>query len=157
MCEPTLLSLGKYTNPYLYCALCMLAEWPERVLALFGDQRVNQEGVYYVSLCRDGVWRYVIVDDFMPVKSMAGRKQMLFLHGREDEKGVELWAALVEKAIAKIYGTYLDLAMVREDGMIDLFKMLTGVPASIYQLNKDFRSFLILIDAALKRNHVVTL
>lgn len=65
----------------------------------------------------------------------------------------------MEKAVAKIYGTYLDLAMVREDGMLDLFKLLTGAPASIYPLpsNKDFRSFLILIDLALKRNHIVTL
>jgi hypothetical protein len=37
-CEPTFLSKGKYTNPYLYCALAILAEEPSRVLQLFGDQ-----------------------------------------------------------------------------------------------------------------------
>lgn len=40
--------------------------------------------------------------------------------------------------------------------MSDLFKLLTGAPVSTYPLNKDFRSFLIIIDAALKRGHVVT-
>ena len=56
------------------------------------------------------------MDDYMPVKSIAGRKQMLFMHSKEDrdEGKVEVWGALVEKAVAKIYGTYLDLAMVRE-------------------------------------------
>jgi hypothetical protein len=44
-----------------------------------------------------------------------------------------------------------------DQGMLDLFKLLTGAPASSYSLNKDFRSFLIIVDAALKRGHVVTL
>jgi len=47
--------------------------------------------------------------------------------------------------------------MVRDDGMSNLFKILTGVPISQYTLNKDFRSYLILIDSALKRKHIVTL
>ena len=83
---------------------------------------------------------------------------MLFLQSRESEKGsIEIWPTLLEKAVAKIYGTYLDLAMVREEGMLDIFKLLTGAPTSVYDLNKDFRSFLIIIDTALKRNHIVTL
>ena len=41
--------------------------------------------------------------------------------------------------------------------MYELFRLLTGAPASVYELTKDFRSFLIIIDTALKRNHVVTL
>lgn len=127
-----------------------------RVLSLFSNQQATEDGAYHISLCKDGTWRYIIVDDFVPIKSIAGRKQMLFIHSREDEAVVELWPALIEKAIAKIYGTYLDLAMIREDGMSELFRILTGAPVSTYPLNKDFRSFLIIIDAALKRGHVVT-
>ncbi len=41
--------------------------------------------------------------------------------------------------------------------MSDIFRILTGAPANQYNLNKDFRSYLILIDAALKRKHIVTL
>lgn len=41
--------------------------------------------------------------------------------------------------------------------MCDLFRALTGAPAHAYNLNKDFRSYLILIDAAIKRKHIVTL
>lgn len=93
----------------------------------------------------------------MPVKSIAGRKTRLFLHSKEDGGRVELWPAVVEKAVAKVYGTYLDLAMVREEGMGELFRLLTGAPMVAYQLTKDFRSFLILIDSALKRSHIVTL
>ena len=37
-CEPTYISLGKYTNPYLFSAISILAEDPARVLGLFGNQ-----------------------------------------------------------------------------------------------------------------------
>jgi hypothetical protein len=40
-CEPTYLSKGKYSNPYLYSALTILAEDPSRILQLFGDQEAN--------------------------------------------------------------------------------------------------------------------
>ena len=97
------------------------------------------------------------MDDFVPIKSIAGRKQMLSVHSKQAEGRVEIWPVLVEKAVAKIYGTYVDLMMSKEEGMVDLFKLLTGAPATVYELNKDFRSFLILVDSALKRGHVVTL
>lgn len=79
------------------------------------------------------------------------------MHSREEEGTIELWPTLVEKAITKIYGTYLDLIMSRDEGMCEIFKILTGAPVSRYTLNKDFRSYLILIDSALKRGHLVTL
>ena len=63
-----------------------------------------------------------MIDDFVPVK-ITERKQLLFLHSREIEGMIEIWPALIEKAIAKIYGTYLDLAMVRGDGMSPLFRI----------------------------------
>ena len=111
-----------------------------------------------MHLCKDGVWRYIVVDNHFPLKSIGGKKQLLGLHSREGVDGIiEIWGELIEKAVAKIYGTYLDLCMARDEGMIELFKILTGAPHSSYGLNKDFRSFLILIDTALKRGHIATL
>ena len=102
------------------------------------------------------MWRYIIIDDFVPVKITA-KKQLLFVHSREVNGVIEIWPSLIEKAVAKIYGTYLDLAMVRGDGMAPIFRILTGAPMSHYIINKDFRSYLIVIDAALKKKHIVTL
>ena len=81
-CEPTYISKGKYTNPYLYSALTILAEEPSCILQLFGDQEGNESGIYRVNLCRDGVWRYVIVDDFVPVKATINRKYLFFLRSK---------------------------------------------------------------------------
>jgi hypothetical protein len=51
-------------------------------MSIFNGQEATEEGAYHICLCKDGVWRYIIVDDFMPIKSIAGRKQMLFIHSR---------------------------------------------------------------------------
>ncbi len=74
--------MGKYTNPYLYSALTILAEEPTKIIQLFGEQQANEDGIYSINLCRDGVWRYVLVDDFIPVKSLYGRKHLLVLRSK---------------------------------------------------------------------------
>lgn len=68
-----------------------------------------------------------------------------------------MWAALIEKALAKVYGTYYDLFLSRRDGICPIFRMLTGFPVSKYDLIKDVRSYLVLIDSALKRHQIVIL
>lgn len=47
--------------------------------------------------------------------------------------------------------------MIREEGMSELFRLLTGAPANIFPIVKDIRTLLIIIDNALKHGHVVTL
>lgn len=47
--------------------------------------------------------------------------------------------------------------MSRRDGICPLLRLLTGYPVSKYDLIKDVRSYLILIDSALKREHIVVL
>ncbi len=41
--------------------------------------------------------------------------------------------------------------------MAPIFRCLTGYPVSRYDLIKDVRSYLVLIDSALKRGHIVVL
>lgn len=83
--------------------------------------------------------------------------EVLGLTSEVVNNAVEIWPALVEKAVAKIYGTYYDLSMSRRDGICPLLRLLTGYPVSKYDLIKDIRSYLILIDSALKRSHIVIL
>lgn len=66
-CEPTSINYGKLTNPFLFSAITILAEYPHLVIPLIYNQTINSTGFYYVKLCKDGVWRYVIVDDYIPV------------------------------------------------------------------------------------------
>lgn len=73
------MAMGKFTSPALFSALAILSEDPTRVLSLLGNQEYNEYGIYYVNICKDGVWRYIVVDDYFPVKNLA-KKTLLFLH-----------------------------------------------------------------------------
>lgn len=92
----------------MYSALTILAEDPARVLNLIGTQELNQNGIYYVNICKDGIWRYLIVDDYMPVKILL-KRSLMFAHTVSKDNTHEFWAAILEKALAKVYGTYQDL------------------------------------------------
>lgn len=75
-CEPSYLTMGKYTSCAVYSALSILAEEPALILNLLSNQEINHQGIYHINLCKDGVWRYIIVDDFMPIKTSLRRNLM---------------------------------------------------------------------------------
>eukprot|EP00362_Geleiidae_sp_MMETSP1317_P001351 CAMPEP_0201282170 /NCGR_PEP_ID=MMETSP1317-20130820/4975_1 /ASSEMBLY_ACC=CAM_ASM_000770 /TAXON_ID=187299 /ORGANISM="Undescribed Undescribed, Strain Undescribed" /LENGTH=65 /DNA_ID=CAMNT_0047594127 /DNA_START=488 /DNA_END=685 /DNA_ORIENTATION=+ len=65
---------------------------------------MSPEGLYEVQVFEMGIWMKVIVDDYFPVDS---RTAKLAFSGPKIEEGVtELWVCLLEKAWAKIYGSY---------------------------------------------------
>lgn len=59
--------------------------------------------------------------------------------------------------MAKVYGTYQDIFLTAYRGVKELFRNLTGFPVSEYRINKDFRTFLVVIDTAIKKKQVVVL
>lgn len=38
------------------------------MLSLIENQKINDQGIYYIKLCKDGTWRYIVVDDYVPIK-----------------------------------------------------------------------------------------
>ena len=64
---------GALGNCYLLAALASVAETPILVQSAFpGSQELNEEGIYCVRFCRDGEYRYVVVDDRLPTKQARG-------------------------------------------------------------------------------------
>jgi hypothetical protein len=49
------------------CALSAIAEFPDRVRALFKTQETNKAGIYEVEFCIGGRQTSVIVDDYIPI------------------------------------------------------------------------------------------
>ena len=67
------------------------------------DKESETYGVYVVRLCVQGHWREVIVDEHLPCfPDSQERGQPIFSRG----KGPELWVTLVEKAWAKVHGSF---------------------------------------------------
>ena len=69
---------------------------------LFLIKEVNKAGIYAIKLFVDGQWQEVIVDDYLPCSKDTGLP--IFACSREPEECI--WICLLEKAWAKLHGTY---------------------------------------------------
>ena len=56
-------------NCYLMSAIASLARNLSRIKHIFGNTEVSNEGIYYVRLFYKGVFKEVIIEDFIPVSS----------------------------------------------------------------------------------------
>jgi len=101
--EPGDIQQGELGDCYLLSALSALAELPRAVEALFpADKQCPEEGIYVVRLCICGHWREVMVDDRLPCFPPEDGGKHVFSRSR----GGELWVLLIEKAWAKVHGSY---------------------------------------------------
>ena len=106
---------------YFLSSLSSLAEYEDLISRLFESKNTNEAGCYCVWICHDGLFEPVIVDDYFPCVSSRGGFAFSRSHGSE------LWVLLLEKAYAKIYGTYDRI----EAGLTgDAIRDLTGAPYS---------------------------
>jgi hypothetical protein len=78
--------------------LSALAESEERVKNIFVTQNVNTAGIYLVKFFINGVESPVIIDDYLPTRY----NRPCFANSKDGE----LWVMLLEKAWAKLHGSY---------------------------------------------------
>lgn len=77
----------------------------EYLKSLITPRVVNPFGAYAVKMYVDGSWRYVIVDDQLPVDQDG---EFVFTHPIND---LYFWGCIIEKALAKVHGSYQALDM----------------------------------------------
>lgn len=109
---------GALGDCWFLSALSVLAERPALLEDVLLTKTVNAAGVYMLRLCVNGHWRVVIVDDHFPVNKYGD-----FAYSRA--KGSQLWVPLLEKAYAKLFGSYAAIASGQLD---EAFRDLTGAP-----------------------------
>ncbi|CAN6828426.1 unnamed protein product [Brassica oleracea] len=75
----------------------------------------NEEGIYTVRFCIQGEWVPVVIDDWIPCES-PGKPAFA-----TSKRLNELWVSIVEKAYAKLHGSYeaLEGGLV-QDALVDL-------------------------------------
>lgn len=146
--EPTDIKQGVLKNAYLLSAFAALAERPELIHRLFITDEANNAGLYAVWLNDNGIWRPVILDDFIPCRAYHGTFFPVFSQG----KGGELWVALLEKAFAKINGCYFNLEIGQCRSAL---RDLTGAPVDqlVDAEPEDIWNFL---ENAILNNQIVT-
>lgn len=72
---------------------------------LFLTKDVNSAGIYALKLVIDGVETVVVVDEFLPFKKNKVNDDVLAF-GKTSEGENEVWMMILEKAIAKVCGSY---------------------------------------------------
>ena len=104
-------------------SLACLAEFGERITKLFASHIINEQGAYGVIVCKNGTRQLIIVDDYLPCKN--GKPCF------SRSNGEELWVLILEKAWAKVHGSYERI----ESGMTYLtVRDLTGSPGNVYNI-----------------------
>lgn len=94
---------GSLGNCYFLSAIAALSEFPNLIYKIFRSKEVSSNNVYEIALFVDGEWQIVIVDDYIPYS----KKFDCCAFARPN--GNELWVLLLEKAWAKINGSYLNI------------------------------------------------
>ena len=79
------------------------------------------KGIYCFRFFKNLKWRYVLIDDRLPCEKVFYSDQpkvLFFGHCRQHN---EFWVPLIEKAYAKLHGSYIDLnSGFIDDGLVDM-------------------------------------
>ncbi|MCO5606609.1 hypothetical protein L7F22_060797 [Adiantum nelumboides] len=122
-CEPCLFAgnadasnvcQGRLGDCWFLSALAVLTE-ASRIAEVIITPNYNDEGIYTVRFCIQGEWVPVVVDDWIPCEA---KGKPAFATSRTCN---ELWVSILEKAYAKVHGSYeaLEGGFVH-DALVDL-------------------------------------
>jgi len=103
--HPNDLAQGILGDCWLLAGIAGLAEFPGSIQALFAEKELSQNGCYHIYLFDSnlGAKQEVIIDDYIP---LGPDSQPCFSKPQDNEA----WALLLEKAVAKWFGSYVALA-----------------------------------------------
>ncbi|ERN17768.1 calpain-type cysteine protease DEK1 [Amborella trichopoda] len=112
--NPSDVCQGRLGDCWFLSAVAVLTE-VSQISEVIITPQFNEEGVYTVRFCIQGEWVPVVVDDWIPCES---RGKPAFATSR---KSNELWVSILEKAYAKLHGSYeaLEGGLV-QDALVDL-------------------------------------
>jgi len=124
--SPRDIQQGYLGDCWLVSSFAALAEYPDRVRALFKQHTLTEDGRYDIRLYapHEEEWKVITIDDRLPYWQRPGTYGTCCF--AKPTKENEFWPCLLEKAVAKFVKAYY-----RIDGGFEsiALEMLTGKPA----------------------------
>eukprot|EP00930_Biecheleria_cincta_P044311 TRINITY_DN30430_c0_g1_i1.p1 TRINITY_DN30430_c0_g1~~TRINITY_DN30430_c0_g1_i1.p1 ORF type:complete len:1208 (-),score=259.03 TRINITY_DN30430_c0_g1_i1:36-3659(-) len=130
---------GALGNCWFAGALSVVAQLPQLIDRLFVTKEWNSQGVYHLRLCHAGQWVDLVVDDLFPTSQVcegfsdgqvvhfSRGGNLCYLGGARRQ----LWPPLVEKAAAKLWGSYGSL---KGGTLGEALALFTGCPTQRLRL-----------------------
>jgi hypothetical protein len=126
--EPNDIDQGQLGDCWFLCSIASVAEFKGKIEDLFRHPvslakavEERKVGAYRVTLNKNGWWRIVVVDDHLPV---VGNNPC---YAKNESQPSEIWVALLEKAYAKVNGSY---SAITGGDALHALSDLTGYPTS---------------------------
>jgi calpain-15 len=122
--QPSDIQQGALGNCWLVAALALISERPRLLEHILLTKTINNQGVYLVRICHNGLWQTVIVDDYFPCTK---HKHLVFTQAKRRQ----LYIPLIEKACAKLFHSYGSLT---SGNILEGLQLLTGAPSDYIDL-----------------------
>lgn len=145
---------GELGNCYFLATLSSMARKPIRIQKLFikgcrEKIEYDEQGPWGIWICIGGIWRQVIVDEYLPFNGQNELKPYF-----SKPPGKKIWPMLVEKCWAKVSYSYADSV---EGTCMEAMHCLTGAPCFSYKLrNMDLEKIIEVIQEAYNQGYITT-
>ncbi|XP_028634826.1 calpain-13 isoform X2 [Grammomys surdaster] len=139
---------GRAGDCWFLAALGSLTQNPQCLQKILMDQSYSHQyaGIFQFRFWQCGQWVEVVIDDRLPVVG----KNFLFVHPRRDNQ--EFWPCLMEKAYAKLLGSYSQLHYgYLPDALVDL----TGGVVTVVNLHSSPSHLLMAVRTAIQAGSMV--
>mmetsp|Transcript_43957 Transcript_43957/g.82129 ORF Transcript_43957/g.82129 Transcript_43957/m.82129 type:complete len:562 (-) Transcript_43957:134-1819(-) len=105
--KPQSVIQGNLSNSWVLGAISALSMFPNKLKSLFNTKQITEDGKYTVTLFdpQKKEWIPVVIDEFLPCTTKYGCPWPEF----STPSGEEIWVMLLEKAFAKLCGSYGNL------------------------------------------------